>query len=151
MPWQIASGPYAISSQYDVVQHVWVVLSFAAAVQSPGVTLASHPVPAQITALMILPHKDALLRPMWNQMHHWNGRLILLLSLVNIWEGMSLLHPAMPVWPFLYAAPLGLLVVTASILEAFLIWRWVMDDTPQSDLQVHYICIICIFSCRTKH
>lgn len=85
---------------------------------------------------MVHPHKDALLRPWWNILHHWTGRLLLVLAVVNIWEGMSLLHPAMPAWPYLYGLPLGLLVLVASVLEAFSLWRWISEDAPQTQVQV---------------
>lgn len=97
----------------------------------------------QVTAIMVHPHRDALLRPWWNIMHHWNGRLLLVLAVINIWEGMSLMHPAMPAWPYLYGLPLGLLVLVASVLEAFSLWRWLSEDAPQTQIQVftHSSCV----------
>ncbi|CAI5518476.1 unnamed protein product [Closterium sp. Naga37s-1] len=72
-----------------------------------------------VTALMVIPHKDALLRPWWNLLHHWNGRLVVLLGVINVWHGISLLHPHSMVWSFLYGIPFGLLLIIASLLKAF--------------------------------
>ncbi|CAI7746988.1 unnamed protein product [Closterium sp. NIES-53] len=89
----------------------------------------------QVTALMVIPHKDALLRPWWNLLHHWNGRLVVLLGVINVWHGISLLHPHSMVWSFLYGIPFGLLLIIASLLEAFTLWKWLMDDAPTTAFQ----------------
>ncbi|GJP54403.1 hypothetical protein CLOM_g13494 [Closterium sp. NIES-68] len=89
----------------------------------------------QVTALMVIPHKDALLRPWWNLLHHWNGRVVVLLGVINVWHGISLLHPHSMVWSFLYGIPFGLLLILASLLEAFTLWKWLMDDAPTTSFQ----------------
>ncbi|CAI7897624.1 unnamed protein product, partial [Closterium sp. NIES-54] len=39
------------------------------------------------------------------------------------------------VWSFLYGIPFGLLLIIASLLEAFTLWKWLMDDAPTTAFQ----------------
>lgn len=85
---------------------------------------------------MAHPHRDALLRPWWNFIHHWTGRLIVVLSISNVFVGMKLIEPHIVVWKYVYSVLLALLALTAVVLEAQLIWRWVLDENPTTSLQV---------------
>ena len=92
--------------------------------------------PRQITAILAHPHKDALLRPWWNVIHHWTGRLIVFLSILTVWLGISLIEPHSVAWGYAYGVLLGALVIAALVLEGFLFWKWLMDDSPSTPLQV---------------
>jgi hypothetical protein len=44
----------------------------------------------QILAAVLRPTKDAKVRPMWNQYHHWVGRSAIVIATINVYIGLHL-------------------------------------------------------------
>lgn len=49
--------------------------------------------PRQVSALLWHPEPHHKLRPVWAFLHHWLGRIIVALSILNIYFGLHLLKP----------------------------------------------------------
>ncbi|CAK0760549.1 hypothetical protein CVIRNUC_002780 [Coccomyxa viridis] len=72
-------------------------------------------------ALIGRPHLDSSYRRSWNAAHWWNGRLLLLLGIVQIYDGLLLYRSdAADQWKFIsLSAYLFLLFATAAAKDAF--------------------------------
>ncbi|KAL4379290.1 hypothetical protein GQ457_02G005260 [Hibiscus cannabinus] len=94
---------------------------------SPGVTYNPHRTigiilfcfgTLQVFALLLRPNKDHKYRLFWNIYHHAIGYSVIILSIVNIFEGFDILKPA-DKWKRIYIGILIFLGVLATFLEAF--------------------------------
>ncbi|KAK8674292.1 hypothetical protein V6N13_112586 [Hibiscus sabdariffa] len=94
---------------------------------SPGVTYNPHRTigiilfcfgTLQVFALLLRPNKDHKYRLYWNIYHHVIGYSVIILSIVNIFEGFDILKPA-DKWKRIYIGILIFLGVLATFLEAF--------------------------------
>ncbi|KAL9243461.1 hypothetical protein vseg_017346 [Gypsophila vaccaria] len=72
----------------------------------------------QMFALLIRPIKDHKYRSYWNIYHHSVGYTIIILSIVNIMEGIKILDPV-DIWKKTYIGVLLALALLAAFLEAF--------------------------------
>ncbi|CAI9107325.1 OLC1v1006651C1 [Oldenlandia corymbosa var. corymbosa] len=76
----------------------------------------------QIFALFLRPKKEHKFRFYWNLYHHGLGYTILVLSIVNVFKGLSILSPA-KMWKSAYIVVLIVLGAIALLLEAI---TWVL-------------------------
>ncbi|KAK8505953.1 hypothetical protein V6N13_002610 [Hibiscus sabdariffa] len=72
----------------------------------------------QVFALLLRPNKDHKYRLYWNIYHHSIGYGVIILSIVNIFEGFDILNPD-DKWERVYIGILIFLGVLATLLEAF--------------------------------
>ncbi|XP_021274990.1 cytochrome b561 and DOMON domain-containing protein At5g35735 [Herrania umbratica] len=72
----------------------------------------------QVFALLLRPNKDHKYRFYWNIYHHSIGYAVIILSIVNIFEGFDILQPE-DKWERIYIGILIFLGIVASLLEAF--------------------------------
>ncbi|XP_041005360.1 cytochrome b561 and DOMON domain-containing protein At5g47530-like [Juglans microcarpa x Juglans regia] len=72
----------------------------------------------QVFALLLRPKKDHKYRLYWNIYHHSIGYAVIILSIVNVFEGFDILSPDGK-WKKIYIGILIFLGVSAAILEAF--------------------------------
>ncbi|KAJ4730100.1 Cytochrome b561 and DOMON domain-containing protein [Melia azedarach] len=87
----------------------------------------------QVLALKLRPNKEHKYRLWWNIYHHSVGYTIIVLSIVNIFEGFNILNPV-KTWRLLYASVLIVLGAIAVVLEA-LTWFIVIRrkrETPNT-------------------
>uniref|UniRef100_A0A0D6R3Z4 Cytochrome b561 and DOMON domain-containing protein n=1 Tax=Araucaria cunninghamii TaxID=56994 RepID=A0A0D6R3Z4_ARACU len=70
----------------------------------------------QMFALLLRPNKEHKLRKYWNIYHHSVGYAIVVLSIVNIFEGFDILHPRNK-WKHAYIAVIASLGGVALLLE----------------------------------
>lgn len=69
-------------------------------------------------ALLLRPNKDHKFRFYWNIYHHLTGYLVIILSIVNIFEGFDILKPNKN-WKNSYIGLIIALGVQAALLEAY--------------------------------
>ncbi|KAK8591939.1 hypothetical protein V6N13_062533 [Hibiscus sabdariffa] len=112
---------------------------------SPGVTRNPHRnigialfclATLQVFALLLRPNKDHKYRLYWNIYHHSVGYTVIILSIVNIFEGFDILQPE-DHWERIYIGILIFLGVVATLLEAFT-W-FVVLRRNKSDKHSHSI------------
>ncbi|XVE78342.1 hypothetical protein DITRI_Ditri13aG0137100 [Diplodiscus trichospermus] len=114
--------------------------------ESPGVTQNPHRNigivifclgTLQVFALLLRPNKDHKYRLYWNIYHHSVGYAVIILSIINIFEGFDILQPA-DKWERIYIGILIFLGIVATLLEAFT-WYIVLRrrKTAGSDKQSH--------------
>uniref|UniRef100_A0A5B7BDT6 Cytochrome b561 and DOMON domain-containing protein n=1 Tax=Davidia involucrata TaxID=16924 RepID=A0A5B7BDT6_DAVIN len=72
----------------------------------------------QVFALLLRPKKDHKYRLYWNIYHHCVGYTVIILSIVNIFEGLDILDPEKK-WRKAYIGILIFLGFNAAMLEAF--------------------------------
>lgn len=72
----------------------------------------------QVFALLLRPKKDHKYRLYWNIYHHTVGYVVIIMSIVNIFEGFDILDPAKK-WKKIYIGILIFLGVNAAMLEAY--------------------------------
>ncbi|KAK9706320.1 hypothetical protein RND81_07G116300 [Saponaria officinalis] len=72
----------------------------------------------QMFALLIRPIKEHKYRPYWNVYHHSVGYTIIILSIVNILEGIKILDP-IAIWKKTYVGVILALALLAAFLEVF--------------------------------
>ncbi|KAM5588890.1 cytochrome b561 and DOMON domain-containing protein [Rosa sericea] len=72
----------------------------------------------QVFALLLRPNKDHKFRFYWNIYHHLTGYLVIILSIVNIFEGFNILKPNKN-WKNSYIGLIIALAVQAALLEAY--------------------------------
>ncbi|XP_068665945.1 cytochrome b561 and DOMON domain-containing protein At3g25290-like [Aristolochia californica] len=70
----------------------------------------------QIFALLLRPNKDHKWRVYWNVYHHSVGYSVIVMSIINVFKGLSILDPGNK-WKFAYIIVLVILGVIAAILE----------------------------------
>ncbi|TYH11011.1 hypothetical protein ES288_A07G224200v1 [Gossypium darwinii] len=94
---------------------------------SPGITRNPHRTigiilfcfgTLQVFALLLRPNKNHKYRLYWNIYHHSIGYSVIILSIVNIFEGFDILHPE-DKWERIYIGILIFLGAMATLLEAF--------------------------------
>jgi hypothetical protein len=71
-----------------------------------------------VFALLLRPQKDHKYRLYWNIYHHSVGYSVIILSIINIYEGLDILDPEKK-WKKIYSGILIFMGVVAAILEAF--------------------------------
>ncbi|XVE72508.1 hypothetical protein DITRI_Ditri11bG0045000 [Diplodiscus trichospermus] len=72
----------------------------------------------QVFALLLRPKKDHKYRFYWNIYHHSIGYSVIILSIINIFEGFDILKPD-DHWEKIYIGILIFLGIVATLLEAF--------------------------------
>ncbi|CAL9015027.1 unnamed protein product [Prunus brigantina] len=72
----------------------------------------------QVFALLLRPNKDHKFRFHWNIYHHATGYAVIILSIVNIFEGFDILQPEKK-WKNAYIGLIIALGVQAALLEAY--------------------------------
>ncbi|KAI5330759.1 PREDICTED: cytochrome [Prunus dulcis] len=72
----------------------------------------------QVFALLLRPNKDHKFRFHWNIYHHATGYAVIILSIVNIFEGFDILKPEKK-WKNAYIGLIIALGVQAALLEAY--------------------------------
>lgn len=72
----------------------------------------------QVFALLLRPKKDHKYRLYWNIYHHSIGYSTIILSIINVFEGLDILDPAKK-WKKIYIGILIFLGFNAAMLEAF--------------------------------
>ncbi|XVF81500.1 hypothetical protein PTKIN_Ptkin15bG0160200 [Pterospermum kingtungense] len=72
----------------------------------------------QVFALLLRPKKDHKYRFYWNIYHHSIGYAVIILSIINIFEGFDILNPE-DKWEWIYIGILIFLGAVATLLEAF--------------------------------
>ncbi|XP_022758950.1 cytochrome b561 and DOMON domain-containing protein At5g35735-like [Durio zibethinus] len=113
---------------------------------SPGVTQNTHRNigivlfclgTLQVFALLLRPKKDHKYRFYWNIYHHSIGYTVIILSIINIFEGFDILQPD-DKWERIYIGILIFLGIVATLLEAFT-WYIVLRrrKTGSSDKHSH--------------
>ncbi|TYG62462.1 hypothetical protein ES288_D07G233300v1 [Gossypium darwinii] len=94
---------------------------------SPGITHNPHRTigiilfcfgTLQVFALLLRPNKNHKYRLYWNIYHHSIGYSVIILSIVNIFEGFDILNPE-DKWERIYIGILIFLGAVATLLEAF--------------------------------
>ncbi|MBA0675243.1 hypothetical protein Goari_016797, partial [Gossypium aridum] len=94
---------------------------------SPGITHNPHRTigiilfcfgTLQVFALLLRPNKNHKYRLYWNIYHHSIGYSVIILSIVNIFEGFDILNPE-DKWERIYIGILIFLGAMATLLEAF--------------------------------
>ncbi|KAH7442605.1 hypothetical protein KP509_03G095900 [Ceratopteris richardii] len=113
----------------QMIGYVLGAIGWALGMRLHALTSASHKVHqnmgiglfvlglVQMFALCLRPNKDHKLRRYWNVYHHSIGYTIILLGIINIFEGLKILSPGGN-WKSGYAASLILMVILSLILEA---------------------------------
>lgn len=71
----------------------------------------------QVFALLLRPKKDHKLRLYWNIYHHSIGYTVIILSIINIFEGLDILEPEKK-WKRIYTGIIIFLGACTAILEA---------------------------------
>eukprot|EP00250_Pteridium_aquilinum_P014560 c22061_g1_i1 orf=343-1476(+) len=77
----------------------------------------------QVFALILRPNKDQKVRRYWNYYHHSLGYAIILLAIINIFQGLNILAPGGH-WRSGYIASLCLMAVVAVVLEVVMWIRY---------------------------
>ncbi|XP_009374883.2 cytochrome b561 and DOMON domain-containing protein At4g17280-like [Pyrus x bretschneideri] len=72
----------------------------------------------QVFALLLRPNKDHKFRFYWNMYHHATGYAVIILSIVNIFEGLDILKPNKN-WKNAYIGLIIAFAVQAALLEAY--------------------------------
>eukprot|EP00245_Coleochaete_scutata_P017234 TRINITY_DN834_c0_g4_i1.p1 TRINITY_DN834_c0_g4~~TRINITY_DN834_c0_g4_i1.p1 ORF type:complete len:1008 (-),score=127.44 TRINITY_DN834_c0_g4_i1:889-3912(-) len=76
----------------------------------------------QVLVSVLRPKKDSKNRWVWNACHHWTGRVVIVLAIVNIYVGLQILKPGSK-WILSYSLILGVMVASAVTLEALKVLR----------------------------
>ncbi|KAI4340993.1 hypothetical protein MLD38_025775 [Melastoma candidum] len=76
----------------------------------------------QVLGILLRPTPDHRVRVYWNVYHHMSGYTIIVLSVVNVYMGLSLLHPLM-IWKQIYTGILVHLGSIAVLLEIIIVRR----------------------------
>jgi hypothetical protein len=71
-----------------------------------------------VFALLLRPKKDHKYRLYWNIYHHSVGYSVIILSIINIYEGLDILDPEKK-WKRIYSGILIFIGAVAALLEAF--------------------------------
>ncbi|XP_057792960.1 LOW QUALITY PROTEIN: cytochrome b561 and DOMON domain-containing protein At5g35735-like [Salvia miltiorrhiza] len=90
----------------------------------------------QVFALLLRPKPDHKYRVYWNIYHQGVGYAVIILSIVNIFEGLDILDPEKK-WKNAYIGVLIFLGAAAALLEAFT-WYIVLKRRRESDKQPHH-------------
>ncbi|XP_022728400.1 cytochrome b561 and DOMON domain-containing protein At5g35735-like [Durio zibethinus] len=90
----------------------------------------------QVFALLLRPNKDHKYRFYWNIYHHSIGYSVIILSIINIFEGFDILQPE-DKWKRIYIGILIFLGITATLLEAFTWYIVLMRRKRGSDKHSH--------------
>lgn len=77
----------------------------------------------QVIAFFLRPDTDSKIRRYWNWYHHWSGRLVLFLAVVNIFLGIHAADAGTS-WKVVYGINLAVLLLATIILEVLLWTRW---------------------------
>ncbi|KAH7572644.1 hypothetical protein JRO89_XS04G0285100 [Xanthoceras sorbifolium] len=86
----------------------------------------------QLFALLLRPKPDHKLRFYWNIYHHFVGYSVIILSVVNIFEGFDILKPEKK-WKDAYIGVIVALAVFAVILEAYTWFVVIKRKRSESD------------------
>lgn len=78
----------------------------------------------QVFALLLRPKKDHKYRLYWNIYHHSIGYAVIILSVINIYEGFDILEPE-EIWKRAYTGVIIALGAVAVLLEAYT-WFFVL-------------------------
>ncbi|GMI73308.1 hypothetical protein like AT5G35735 [Hibiscus trionum] len=114
---------------------------------SPGVTHNPHRnigialfclATLQVFALLLRPNKDHKYRLYWNIYHHSVGYTVIILSIINIFEGFDILQPE-DHWERIFIGILIFLGVVATLLEAFTWYVVLRRKKKRSDKHPHSI------------
>ncbi|MQL69642.1 hypothetical protein Taro_001943 [Colocasia esculenta] len=90
----------------------------------------------QVFALLLRPNKDHKYRIFWN-VYHWSvGYAVIILSIVNIFEGFDILEPAKK-WKRIYVGILIALGAVALVLEVFT-WGVVLRRRSRGGEKSHH-------------
>lgn len=89
----------------------------------------------QVFALLLRPKKDHKYRLYWNIYHHSIGYAVIILSIINIYEGFDILQPK-AVWKRAYSGVIIALGAIALSLEAYT-WFYVLK-MKKSENKVPY-------------
>ncbi|KAE8720284.1 Cytochrome b561 and DOMON domain-containing protein [Hibiscus syriacus] len=92
----------------------------------------------QVFALLLRPNKDHKYRLYWNIYHHSVGYTVIILSIINIFEGFDILNPD-DHWERIYIGILIFLGIVATLLEAFTWYVVLMRKKKGSDKHSHSI------------
>jgi hypothetical protein len=91
----------------------------------------------QVLAVVLRPKKDAKVRPLWNQYHHWVGRSAIVLAIVNIYIGLHL-YNAGTGWETAYTVVWVAVLALYAALEIY--WRlrgpWSKSYSDRSTIPV---------------
>ncbi|CAL9096133.1 unnamed protein product [Musa acuminata var. zebrina] len=90
----------------------------------------------QVFALLLRPNKEHKYRIYWNVYHHSVGYCIIILSIVNIFEGFDILDPAKK-WKHAYIGVIATLGGVALVLEA-VTWPIVLRRRSRSSEKSHH-------------
>ncbi|CAL9121748.1 unnamed protein product [Musa textilis] len=90
----------------------------------------------QVFALLLRPNKEHKYRIYWNVYHHSVGYCIIILSIVNIFEGFDILDPAKK-WKHAYIGVIATLGGVALVLEA-VTWTIVLRRKSRSSEKSHH-------------
>ncbi|XVF31866.1 hypothetical protein REPUB_Repub17cG0031200 [Reevesia pubescens] len=90
----------------------------------------------QVFALLLRPKKDHKYRLYWNIYHHSVGYTVIILSIVNIFEGFDILKPD-DHWERIYIGILIFLGIMATLLEAFTWYIVLRRRKIESDKHSH--------------
>ncbi|XWS47339.1 hypothetical protein CRYUN_Cryun14cG0143900 [Craigia yunnanensis] len=90
----------------------------------------------QVFALLLRPKKDHKYRLYWNIYHHSIGYSVIILSIINIFEGFDILQPE-DHWERIYIGILIFLGIIATLLEAFTWYIVLMRRKIGSDKHSH--------------
>lgn len=91
----------------------------------------------QVLAVVLRPKKDAKVRPLWNQYHHWVGRSAIVLAIVNVYIGLHL-YNAGTAWETAYTIVWVAVLALYAALEIY--WRlrgpWSKSYSDKSTIAV---------------
>ncbi|KAL1548233.1 hypothetical protein AAHA92_16493 [Salvia divinorum] len=85
----------------------------------------------QVLALLVKPKPNHKYRFYWNVYHHGAGYAVIILSIINVFEGLDILRPAKK-WENAYIGVLIFMGACAAVLEA-IVWyvvikrRWLLN------------------------
>lgn len=90
----------------------------------------------QVTALALRPKPESKLRNSWNVYHHSIGYAIIILIIINIFEGLDLLRPGVK-WTNTYIVFLIVLGVISLVLEVIIWSMWLRQRSKSNADPVH--------------
>jgi len=118
----IKLGSDSVGTQYDTHRNIGITLFCLGTIQ--------------VFALLLRPKKDHKFRTYWNIYHYAVGYAVIILSIVNIFEGFKILDPAKG-WKRAYIAVLIFLGFNAAMLEAFTWYIVIKRKKSGSDKYPH--------------
>ena len=82
-------------------------------------------------AILLRPKPGTKIRPLWNVVHHTLGYAVIILAIVNIFEGLHLLGEGN--WRRIYIAILAVLGLIAIVMELITWFHWIQkrDRRPK--------------------